>query len=256
MAESTRRRIHFLDELRGFAVLCMIVQHGFYCIGYVYRYVWAQDAFEFFYPATPYFAAAFVMISGMVSQLSRSNVKRGLKLLAIALIMTLVTGVVLPNNIIMFGVIHMLSCCMILFGLLKKPLDKVNLWAGLAVCAVGFYLTVGLRLPVPYIGVPGVPEWQYSGLQPWADWLFPFGFRTPQFRSSDYYPILPWVFAFFGGGLLGRFAAQEKLPQWTYKPRLPVFSWVGRHALWFYVLHQPLIMAGVEIVRFIMGKIG
>ena len=96
MAESTRRRIHFLDELRGFAVLCMIVQHGFYCIGYVYRYVWAQDAFEFFYPATPYFAAAFVMISGMVSQLSRSNVKRGLKLLAIALIMTLVTGVVLP----------------------------------------------------------------------------------------------------------------------------------------------------------------
>ncbi|MBQ9083959.1 MAG: DUF1624 domain-containing protein [Clostridia bacterium] len=256
MAESTRRRIHFLDELRGFAVLCMIVQHGFYCIGYVYDYIWARRAFCFFYPATPYFAAAFIIISGMVSQLSRSNVKRGLKLLALALGMTLVTALLLPDCIIMFGVIHMLSVCMILFGLLKKPLEKVNLWVGLAVCAVGFYLTVGLYLPEPYVGVPGVPALQYSGWQPWAEWLFPLGFRLPDFFSADYYSLLPWIFAFFGGGLLGRFAAQEKLPQWTYKPRIAAFSWVGRHALWFYILHQPLIMAGAEIVEFFIGKIG
>ncbi len=256
MAESTRRRIHFLDELRGFAVLCMVVQHGFYCIGYVYNYIWARQAFQFFYPATPYFAAAFIIISGMVSQLSRSNVKRGLKLLAVALGMTLVTGLVLPDSIIMFGVIHMLSVCMILFGLLKKAMDRVNLWVGLAICAVGFYLTVGLYLPVPYIGVPGVPELQYSGWQPWAAWLFPLGFRLPDFFSADYYSLLPWIFAFFGGGLLGRFAAQEKLPAWTYQPRIGIFSWVGRHALWFYILHQPLIMGCTEIVEFFIGKIG
>lgn len=254
-ATSAHRRIHFLDELRGFAVLCMVVQHGLYCIGYIYKYIWAQDAFQFFFPATPYFAAAFIIISGMVSQLSRSNLKRGLRLLVVALLMTLVTWVVLPNSVIMFGVLHMLSICMILFGLLQKPLNKVPMWLGLLVCAVGFTLTVGLRLRYPYVGVPGVPELQWSALRSWGDWLFPIGIRDPKFFSSDYYPIFPWIFAFFGGGLLGRIVVKEKLPEWTYRLHVPAFSWVGRHALVFYILHQPIIMGLVEIAEFVIGKI-
>lgn len=255
MTTPSRRRIHLLDEIRGFAVLCMVVQHGFFCIGYIYDYVWAKNCFDFFFPATPFFASAFVIISGAVSQLSRSNLKRGLKLLAVALAMTLVTGLVLPENIILFGVLHMLSICMILFGLLQKPMEKVNLWVGLLVCAVGFWLTIGLRLRFAYVGVPGVPELQWSALRPWATWTWPFGIRRADFFSSDYYPLFPWIFAFFGGTMLGRFAAREKLPEWSYRPHAPAFSWVGRHALLFYILHQPLIMGVVELVELCIGKI-
>jgi len=255
MTVQSHRRIHFLDEVRGFAVLCMVVQHGLYCLGYIYKYEVEQKLFQFFFPATPFFAAAFVIISGMVSQLSRSNLKRGLRLLVVALGMTLVTWIVLPNYVIMFGVLHMLSVCMILFGLLQKPLEKVPMWLGLLVCVVGFTLTVGLRLQDPYVGVPGVPELQWSALREWGDWLFPIGIRTPEFHSSDFYPLFPWIFAFFGGGLLGRYVAKEKLPEWMYHPHASVFSWVGRHALLFYILHQPVIMACAQLGLFIYGKI-
>ena len=44
MAEkSKRKRIYFLDELRGFAILCMIVHHAFLDVGDVLGLTWGYD---------------------------------------------------------------------------------------------------------------------------------------------------------------------------------------------------------------------
>ena len=247
-----RRRIHLMDEVRGFAVLCMVLHHALYNVGYLFDFAWGRAAFDFLAVFSPVFACAFVMISGVSSQLSRSNLVRGGKLLAIALLMTLVTALVMPSQTIRFGVLHMLAVCMIVFGLVQKPLQKVPMWLGLAVCAVLFALTAGLHFGMfPYIGVPGVPALQWIAYHPSGKWLFPLGIRTTSFASSDYYPILPWIFVFFAGGLLGRFAAADRLPQWMYRARVPFFSWVGKHALWVYILHQPLLYAIVYVLQLI-----
>ena len=75
-----RPRIHFLDELRGIAVFCMVFYHAFYTIGYFFNWGWGLWLLNFFMPAEPFFAALFIFISGIASNLSHSNIERGSKL--------------------------------------------------------------------------------------------------------------------------------------------------------------------------------
>lgn len=252
-APAARPRIHLMDEVRGFAVLCMVVRHAFYLIGYLFDQPWAQAVFDFFAPVSPLFAGAFVLISGISSQLSHSNWARGARLLAVALGLTLATALVIPEEIIRFGVLHMLAVCMLVFALLQKPLARVPFGVGIAVCMVGFVLTAGLFFaPVPYVGVPGVPLLQICAVSEWGKFLFPLGIQNVGFYSSDYYPVFPWIFVFLAGTFLGRFAAAGRFPQWMYPARVPAFSWMGKHALVIYVLHQPVLYGIVWLISAIV----
>lgn len=248
-----RARICLMDEIRGFAVLCMVVRHAFYLIGYLFDQPWAQRLFDFFAPVSPLFAGTFVLISGISSQLSHSNLRRGAKLMTIALLLTLATALVIPEEIIRFGVLHMLAVCMLVFGLLQKPLARVPMAVGLSLCAVFFILTAGLFFgPVPYVGVPGVPSLQICAVSDWGRFLFPLGIRAVGFYSSDYYPVFPWIFVFLAGTFLGRYAAEGRFPRWMYPARVPFFSYVGRHALLIYVLHQPVLYGIMMLITTVM----
>lgn len=248
----SRGRIHLMDEIRGFAVFCMVFYHAFYSIAFLFAVEWMKSVFYFFLPAEPFFAVAFVGISGISSQLSHSNLLRGGRLLAIALAVTLVTWLVVPEETIRFGVLHLLSVCMLLFGLLQKPLARVPRGWGLALCLLGFLLTAGLAFGNrPYLGIPFVPAAQLSALGDGYGWLFPLGFRTPSFTSGDYFPLFPWCFVFFFGTFLGRYAREGRFPAWTYRSRIPFFSWIGRHALIIYVVHQPVIYGLMMLLEWI-----
>ena len=48
--KSARPRIYLLDELRGFAILCMVVHHAFLDVGDVLQLSWGFPAFA---PACP-----------------------------------------------------------------------------------------------------------------------------------------------------------------------------------------------------------
>ena len=245
-----RARIALLDELRGFAVLCMVVRHAFFLIGYMFDYPWAQRAFDFFEPVSPFFAGTFVVISGICAQLSRSNLRRGAKLMAVALGLTLVTWLVVPEELIRFGVLHMLASCMLIYGAVRRAFDRVPAGWGLLGCAVLFVLTAGLFFSArPYIGVPGVPQLQLTMLGRWGRWLFPLGVRDAGFTSADYYPIFPWLFAFLAGTVWGRRAAAGRFAAWTYPNRVPAFSFLGRHALLIFVLHQPVLYGIMLLLR-------
>ncbi|MDD6174700.1 MAG: heparan-alpha-glucosaminide N-acetyltransferase [Firmicutes bacterium] len=253
-ASSSPRRIHLMDEVRGFAVFCMVFYHAFYLIAFLFGTDWMAQVFRFFMPAEPYFAAAFILISGISSQLSRSNLLRGAKLLGIALIVTLATRIVVPEETIWFGVLHLLAVCMLLFGALQKPLAKIPFWPGFLLCAVLFFFSCGLAFgAVPYLGLPGVPALQLNAMSPDYRFGFPFGFRAPDFASADYFPLLPWLFMFLAGTFLGRFAKAGKFPEFMYKSRIPFFSWIGRHALIIYVLHQPVIYGIMLLITALRG---
>lgn len=237
---NARRRIHLMDELRGFAVFCMIFYHAFYTLAYLYKIKIGLLLLNFFMPAEPYFAALFMFISGISSNLSRSNLKRGFKLLGLALVVTLVTYVAVPQEVIWFGILHFLSVCMILFGLVKPLFDRFRFSViPVAVCAVLFAATSGI-------------SWGYLGFSPQlgfrlpnslyrTNWLAPLGIYNENFFSSDYFPIFPWIFVFAAGTFIGKLAAAGKFPRFTYRSRVPFFSWFGRHALILYLVHQPVI---------------
>lgn len=246
-AASPRRRIYLMDELRGFAVFCMVFYHAFYTLAYLFNLSIGKALLFFFMPAEPWFAGLFILISGISSNLSRSNTRRGLKLAAVALIVTLATWLVVPEERITFGILHFLAVCMILYGLAQRFLlhaDRGFQWWPVVVCAVLYLLTREIGSGTLGIGPASVslPSALYA-----TDWLAPLGFHTHAFYSADYFPLLPWVFVFFAGTSLGLLAAEERFPEWTYRSRVPFFSWLGRHALVIYVLHQPVIY-GVSLL--------
>lgn len=233
-------RIHLMDELRGFAVFCMVFYHGFYTLAYLYNIELGKILLHFFMPAEPWFAGLFILIAGISSNLSHSNLARGCKLLGVALVVSLATWLVVPEERILFGILHFLSVCMILYGLLQPRLrrDRPFTWRPIAGCALLFLLTRNISAGSLGIGPLSVqlPAFLYT-----TDWLAPLGIYSPGFFSSDYFPLFPWIFVFFAGTSLGRLAAMGRFPAFAYRARAPFFSWLGRRALAIYVLHQPVI---------------
>ena len=49
------KRIHLMDELRGFAVFCMVFYHGFYTLAFLMNQSWGEWLYRFFMPAEPWF---------------------------------------------------------------------------------------------------------------------------------------------------------------------------------------------------------
>lgn len=251
---TARRRIYLMDELRGLAVFCMIFYHGFYTLAFLYNIQVGLILLNFFMPAEPYFAGLFMFISGISSDLSHSNLKRGLKLLGIALAVTLVTYFAVPDELIVFGILHFLSVCMILYGLLKPLSDRFRFtWIAVAVCAVLFAATMGISRGFlgfsPQLGVI-IPTELYR-----TNWLAPLGIYNENFRSSDYFSLFPWIFVFAAGTFVGKLAAADKFPAFVYPSRVPFFSWVGRHALILYLAHQPVIYGVCWLVSTITQRI-
>ena len=64
------KRIHLMDELRGFAVFCMVFYHGFYTLAFLMGQSWGEWLYRFFMPAEPWFAGLFIFIAGISSNLT------------------------------------------------------------------------------------------------------------------------------------------------------------------------------------------
>ena len=121
MAEKKQNRIGLMDDLRGFCVLCMIFYHGFLLAFSSFGVVAGGQAYDFFRPVQPFFAGTFILLCGISCRLSHSNRDRGLKLLAVALAINLITILGLPRlkplgfdfsgSEIWFGILDLLAAC-------------------------------------------------------------------------------------------------------------------------------------------------
>ena len=104
-----KNRIYLLDELRGLCIILMVAYHFFYSAGMMYHYDWAVNIFNLLMPWQPILPISFILLSGIACNLSRSNIKRGLLLLGVAVAITLVTYFFMPEQVIWFGIIHFIS---------------------------------------------------------------------------------------------------------------------------------------------------
>lgn len=250
-------RMHLLDELRGLAVFCMIFYHAFFSLGYIFNVQWGVYLTDFFMPAEPYFAGLFIFISGMACNLSRSNLERGVKLGIIALGVSLATyiasvhGLISEENIISFGILHMLAICMIVYGLIHLYLKFVPIWLGMTFNILLFIFLYHLQ--VGSVGVPFLFSWNVPKEWYTTDFLFMIGLPSKEFTSGDYFPLIPWFFLFFTGAFFGRLIPQKKFPKWAAKKRVPPLAFLGRHALLLYLAHQPVIFGICWLVQWTMS---
>lgn len=238
---STKQRYNLLDELRGFAVICMVVFHGIYLLCTMFSNNTAYTLYRFFSPAEPYFAAFFIFLSGLCSILSRSNLKRGLKLSTVALIITSVTiaaGELGLDVAIYFGVIHLLAFCMIICGLFYKALIKFPSLVGLIICLIIFFITYSVDTGSLWLFISrySLPDSWYN-----TNFLFWLGFPNSSFTSADYFPVFPWLFMFLSGFFAGSFFRKHGFPSFFKAGPVPFLGTVGRNALLIYILHQPVL---------------
>ena len=250
--KSETRRIELLDELRGFAILAMLVHHAFLDIGYILGLDWGYKLFDKLCVLQPVFWAIFIVISGICSRLSRNTLKRGAIVLGAGLAVTLVTAVIMPKlgmtgAEIYFGILSCLGACMIITGLLMPLINKTNAILGMAVSAVLFAFFCGISAKTLCFGLIKLPEILYK-----TDYLMPLGMFSDSFESADYFAILPWLFMFLFGAFLGKFAKDGAFPEWTYRKRSKALSFIGRNSLWFYLAHQPVIYAILYLVAYII----
>lgn len=250
-------RIFFLDEVRGFAVACMVFYHAFFLLGGVFGIEAGEKLMNFFMPVQPLFAAIFILISGISCRLTHNNLRRGIRLLLIAAGFTLVTAYICPllgldGLAIYFGILHFLSVSMLIFSALRKLLDKTEPHWGLLLCVFLYAFTAGISEGTLSFGnliVFNLPDALYN-----YNFLAPLGIYSPTFSSADYFPLFPNIFIFLTGSFLGVWAKEGKFPSSLYASRCPFFGAIGRKALVIYVIHQPLIFAVVYVIELIINK--
>ena len=248
MKKNEKKRIELLDELRGFAIIAMIVHHTFLDITFVLGIPWGERVFDRLCVVQPVFWAIFIVISGICSRLSRSTLKRGVIVLTAGLGVTLVTAVLMPlfgftGAEIYFGILHCLGSCMIITGLLMPIIKKINPIVGMAASVILFSVFYSVSSGSLLFGLIPLPDVLYS-----TNYLAPLGFFSSSFFSADYFGILPWLFMFLFGAFLGKYASDGAFPKWTYKKRCAPFAFVGRNSLWFYLAHQPVIYGMLFLV--------
>jgi len=226
-----RQRIWEIDFLRGVAIILVVGYHLLFDLGEFVgtkRFLgWSTDLSSVAWTiAQHFFAGLFVLLSGTSSTLTRSNVRRGLRLLAVSFAVTVVTYVFDPTSAIFFGILQCLAVSMLLYG---AAFEK----AGAAACAFWGTLVLGLAAVLPILK-------RMPALR--TDWLLPFGLTGPSFSSFDYFPLIPWLGIFLIGAGLGKslYASKRSLLPWR-MPRTFV-NWAGRHSLIIYIAHQPIIM--------------
>lgn len=206
-------RLYGLDQIRGLAVLFMLIFHFTYDLmlfGHVDLNF--REGFWFFFPRLIVFmflwsvGASLELVHGEEIKWRSFN-KRLHKLLIIAAVISLATYVTFPRSWIFMGTIH----CIALVSVMSLPFlrFKQARWpVMITILILQFGLGFGIKWMAGLIARP----------------------------SMDFIPPYPW----FWVTLLGMSTGPKVLALWPNKWRLKPLEFLGVHALKIYLIHQAL----------------
>jgi uncharacterized membrane protein len=228
---STDNRIWEIDLLRTVAIVLMVVFHLVYDLnefaGLDVNY-WSG----FWYWEGRASAWTFIFLSGISSGFSRNTVKRGVKVFAAGMLITLVTYFFLREQYIRFGILHFLGTCMVLFPLLKRMSNT-----GLVIGAVAIAL----------LGIPVQRVVADTAL------LLPLGIMYNGFVSADYYPLIPYLSIFMMGVLAYKLHYFKRVSLFKFSFQNRYITMISKNSLMIYLIHQPIVLGIVLLIQWIAG---
>lgn len=241
--EKNHQRHTWLDALRGLALLNMIAYHASWDIVYLMGVDWAWFSGTGAHLWQQGICRTFILLSGFCWCFSRRWLCHGIKVFAAGLLVTAVTLIAMPENVVWWGVLTFLGAAGLLTGVLQPVLRKIPPWAGV----IAAYALFALTKSVEWGTLAGreLPLWLYRGGH-----LSAFlGFPPRGFFSTDYFPLLPWCFWFLIGYFLFHLwkPYEERLPLGS--SPIPVLDWFGRHSLVIYLVHQPTVYAVLMAIQ-------
>ena len=231
-----------IDLMRGLAVIMMVLYHALFDI-YFFNIYPVDVTIGFWKISAMITASLFLLLVGISFTISAAKaevtmnrrnfftkyLKRGISILLIAALITIVTWWYLGEGYIIFGILHLIGVSIIIAPLFFHR-KMISLYGGIVFIVVGLLLQV-VRGP---------------------SFLLPLGVHPDSFYSVDYTPIFPW----FGLVLIGIYLGELLYPggkrgytlpefsQYGKLPELPgtAFAFLGRHSLAIYILHQPVLI--------------
>ena len=239
------RRVHLMDELRGVLIIGVVLYHLLYDLAVLFPVGIPWMFSDWMNSVRNICAGALIVVSGISCHYTRSNWRRGLRAFGLGMLLTVVTALFIPSQLILFGILHFFGSMMMLYALLRPLLEKVPTMVGLLGSTLLFFL------PWPifsgFIRVLGVtvylPEFLYN-----KPLLFPLGFACQGIASADYYPLIPWGFLFLAGSFFGRYVRAGRLPEFCYRSHLPLLARIGNHTMLIYLVHQPVIYGLLALI--------
>jgi uncharacterized membrane protein len=231
--EGRKRRWPVVDVARGIAIIAMILFHFTWDLGYFgivdYDISFSPEGRVL----SHLIAGSFLFLVGMSLALAARDglpIKPYLRRLryvaGAAILVSLGTYFLMPDEWIFFGVLH----CIALSSLLALP-----------------FIVAPLPLTIAFaIAVLALPWLFYHPLFD-APWLFWLGLNQVLPRTNDYVPLFPWFGVVLAGlafaRWIGRYPAQIDRAE---QPFTSSFSRglarLGRFSLPVYLLHQPVLM--------------
>lgn len=236
-----KKRIWELDAFRGLCILGVVVVHTIFDLQMFG--MMSYDTPTLFNIIRDYGSLFFVLISGICVTLGHHNLKRGIIVFLCGIVISCVTYGMYALDFadtsiqIHFGILHLLGLCMIFHTLYRHlPTWAVGL-LGAAIVALSFYT----RTIISH-----------------SFWTVPFGILCYGYMASDYFPIIPYLGWFMLGTVLGRTVYKKKE---SLIPKVPhdnapakFLSFCGRHSLWIYMGHQPVIYGAVYLIYYFSNK--
>ncbi|MBO7451753.1 MAG: DUF1624 domain-containing protein [Clostridiales bacterium] len=255
--DKVKDRAFELDVLRGIAILWVVFMHFSFDIRYIVR----LKAFS--YLASNWYwvfgetltLITFVGLSGVCCTFSKNNLKRGIKLLVVALTVTLVTFIVTKyfgiDCLIIFNVLHTLSVGILLYFVLALIEKKTKMNPKVMSLLMAFFGLWAVEI--------GNQIARYNGVFK-TNLLIPFGILNEDSPyMGDYMPLFPWIGVFLIGAVVGRTIYSDRktlfpnAPSAVRKITKP-FAFMGRHSLIIYLVHQPVVLGITYLVVWIMGR--
>lgn len=241
----SKPRYYLIDSLRGFALINMLVFHLLYDVFMIYSLDsgWASQPLMVIWER--FICISFIVTSGVSLNFSHNACKRGIIINLFGFLITIVTTLAIPQQAVWFGILNLLGCSMLILQPLRIYLDKVRPSLGMTLSLLIFSFTYGV--PKRYIGIFGLKIFDLPSQLYQFKWLSFLGLKSAEFFSTDYFPIIPWIFMFAAGYFLWRFIKCVNAERF-FVLKIPVLNVIGRYSLWIYLVHQPLIMAVLKIV--------
>ncbi|WP_051515101.1 heparan-alpha-glucosaminide N-acetyltransferase [Fervidicella metallireducens] len=221
------KRIWEIDFLRSIAIILMISFHIIYDINEYLGFNVSYDRGFWFYIGKTS-AVLFITISGICTGLAKNNFKRGLKILAMAMLITIATFIFDRRQYVRFGILHLLGISIILSPFFLRLKRSTLLIISVISLSIGYKLnkiTINNALMVPF----GVI---YNG-----------------FITIDYYPIFPYIGVFAFGVYVYKKLYFNNKSLFSYEINLKFINFLSRHSLKIYLVHQPIILIIITLIK-------
>ncbi len=223
-------RYSILDFIRWISVLGMIFFHANYLLEYIFQKDTIPLTDGFWNVLWYLVVTTFIFLAGFVSVLSlqrnsideiiQKTLKRIGMLSLLALSVTIVTYLYIPEARISWGILHFLALAS-LIGILTVRSWYLAFFLGILVFAFPYFLSLDIG----------------------SFFLIPIGFPPRDYFSADYYPLFPWFGYYLVGQGMWYMCKKFQLLiylDWNISKN-NFFTFLGRHALIIYMIHVPIL---------------